>query len=107
MYVREKHGTRKEEWSEMRTSALASGSGAGFGAGAVSLITLERAPDTIAAAGSAAVFSVERGRFSFRATKGVVKFNETAGRVPKVSNWAFPKSRTTICPYKTLTTFLL
>ena len=28
-YVREKHGTRKEEWSEMRTSALASGSGAG------------------------------------------------------------------------------
>ena len=64
-------------------------------------------PLIAAAAGSAAVFSVERGRFSFRATKGVVKFNETAGRVPKVSNWAFPKSRTTICPYKTLTTFLL
>ena len=58
MYVREKHGTRKEEWSEMRTSALASGSGAGFGAGAVSLITLERAPETIAAAGSAATRAV-------------------------------------------------
>mmetsp|Transcript_10017 Transcript_10017/g.37155 ORF Transcript_10017/g.37155 Transcript_10017/m.37155 type:complete len:1193 (+) Transcript_10017:197-3775(+) len=40
-------------------------------------------PLIAAAAGSAAVFSVERGRFSFRATKGVVKFNETAGRVPK------------------------